>query len=328
MLHARTLIIAVALGGCGGGSTSPDASPDAMMPSGNSPPPSAGHDLVYDDALGVVLLVNSGLGGATQPPRDQPTVLWSWDGERWTMLDASGPPIRNLGGVAYDVARDALVLHGGGYSADLSYGDTWEWRTSGGWRRIEGAGPGIRDHTRMTYDAARARVVLFGGQSSLTSFPRDTWTWDGTRWEQVAQTGPQPRVHHAMTYDPIAQQVVAFGGYEPNVRDRGDTWAWNGSAWAEQPPEVAARTHARMAFDGNLGALVVVGTGGSGAALVRRATSWEPLAAAGGPRARYLPGVAFDARRRVLVVFGGGDPSSDALFSDTWEFDGAAWHQR
>ncbi|HZJ63608.1 MAG TPA: hypothetical protein VFD36_08865 [Kofleriaceae bacterium] len=62
--------------------------------------------------------------------------------------------------------------------------------------------------------------------------------------------------------------------------------------------------HARMAYGGNLGALV------------------------GGLRARYLPGVAFDPRRRVLVVFGGGDPSGSALFSDTWEFDGTAWHQR
>jgi hypothetical protein len=122
--------------------------------------------------------------------------------------------------------------------------------------------------------------------------------------------------------------VVAFGGFEPNVRDRGDTWAWNGSAWTEQPPESGARTHARMAFEGSLGALVAIGSVGSGGALVRRATGWEPLAASGGPRARYLPGVAFDARRRVLVVFGGGDPAGRAVFSDLWEFDGAAWRQR
>ena len=330
MFHARAFAMAVALGACGGsnGSTEPDAeAPRDTMP-GDTPPPSAGHDLVYDDALGVILLVNAGLGGATTPPRDQPTVLWSWDGERWSVLDASGPPIRNLGGVAYDVARDVLVLHGGGYSADLSYGDTWEWRRTAGWQRIDVPGPGIRDHTRMAYDAAHARVVLFGGQRSLTAFPADTWAWDGAHWEQVAQSGPSARVHHAMAYDPVAQQVVAFGGYEPNVRDHGDTWAWNGTTWAEQPPERASRTHARMAFDANLGGLVVVGTGTTGANLVRHGTAWDSLAATGGPRARYLPGVAFDARRRVLVVFGGGDPSSDALFADLWELDGSGWHAR
>ena len=62
--------------------------------------------------------------------------------------------------------------------------------------------------------------------------------------------------------------------------------------------------------------------------LVRHDTAWDPLPAAGGPRARYLPGVAFDARRRRLVVFSGGDPSSDALFDDLWEFDGTRWYQR
>lgn len=130
-----------------------------------------------------------------------------------------------------------------------------------------------------------------------------------------------------MSYDPDAQQVIAFGGYEPNVRDRGDTWAWNGSGWTEQRPERAARTHGRMAFDANLDALVVVGSAGTEPALVRRGAGWDPLAATG-PRARYLPGIAFDARRRVLVVFGGGDPTSNALFSDLWEFDGVAWHAR
>jgi len=77
-----------------------------------------------------------------------------------------------------------------------------------------------------------------------------------------------------------------------------------------------------------IGGLVVVGTGTTGANLVRHGTAWDSLAATGGPRARYLPGVAFDARRRVLVVFGGGDPSSDALFADLWELDGSGWHAR
>jgi hypothetical protein len=97
----------------------------------------------------------------------------------------------------------------------------------------------------------------------------------------------------AMHYDPAAQQVIVFGGYQPNVRDRGDTWAWSGSGWTEQPPEAAARTHARMAYDANLGALVAVGGGDGGPTLVRRAGAWS---AARGERrtARPLP-----ARRRV-----------------------------
>jgi hypothetical protein len=181
----------------------------------------------------------------------------------------------------------------------------------------------------MTYDAALGRVVLFGGQQSTTNFPDDTWTWDGVSWERHEQPGPTPRVHHAMGYDPVAEQVILFGGYEPNVADHGDTWARSESGWAQLHPDQGARTHGRMAFDENLSALVLVGGPGAGdPILVRDSNGWGPLAGAGGPPSRYLPGVAYDKHRHVLVVFGGGDPAGHRLFADTWEFDGTSWSQR
>lgn len=306
--------------------------PDAAVPSpdaGVAPPPSAGHELVYHAALERVLLVNAGLGGVSSPPRDTPARLWAWDGARWTLLDDAGPPIRNLGGVAYDARRDVLVLHGGTYSASVSYGDTWEWTPAGGWTRRDVPGPGVRDHTQMAYDAARERVVLFGGQASLTEFPADTWTWDGASWTRAAVAGPGARVHHAMAYDPSTQRVVLFGGNDPADGDRGETWSWDGATWTELPPAVAPRTHGRMAHDASLGALVFVGGLTPGERiLVRDSNGWSPLTATGAPGARYLPGVAYDERRRVLVVYGGGDPSSSGLFADTWELDAGAWSRR
>jgi len=77
-----------------------------------------------------------------------------------------------------------------------------------------------------------------------------------------------------------------------------------------------------------MGRIASHGDGTTGPNLVRRGAGWDPLTATGGPSARYLAGVAFDARRGVLVVFGGGDPASDALFADLWELDGAGWHAR
>jgi len=326
-LGATAIAALVAWSGCS--SSDAEATADAATGGGEGPPASAGHDLVYHDGLGLVLLVNAGLGGASSPPSSERSRLWAWDGERWSVLDASGPPVRNLAGVAYDAGRDVLVIHGGTYSAELSYDDTWEWSQAGGWRQLEVAGPGVRDHTQMAYDAARGRIVLFGGQEDATSFPRDTWTWDGVEWERVATTGPPPRVHHAMHDDPVRGEVVLHGGYQPDAGDRGDTWTWDGEAWTERAPERAPRTHARMAFDEDLDGVVVVGGASSGdPALVRRDDGWDPLAAADGPPARYLPGLTFDRRRHRLVLFGGGDPSSAALFADTWESDGTTWQQR
>ncbi len=329
MLPQRALgamAIAALVGGCGSDDVAETTDAGTAA---DGPPASAGHDSVYHDGLGLVLLVNAGLGGVSSPPSTERSRLWAWDGERWSVLDSSGPPVRNLAGVAYDAGRDVLVIHGGTYSAELSYDETWEWSQGGGWRQLDVAGPGVRDHTQMTYDAARGHIVLFGGQQSVTSFPRDTWIWDGVEWESVATDGPPPRVHHAMHDDPVRAEVVVHGGYEPDAGDRGDTWTWNGAAWTELAPELAPRTHARMAFDEDLDGVVVVGGASSGDPdLVRRDDGWHPLAAPAGPAPRYLPGLTYDRRRHRLVLFGGGDPTTPALFADTWEFDGAAWQQR
>jgi hypothetical protein len=53
--------------------------------------------------------------------------------------------------------------------------------------------------------------------------------------------------------------------------------------------------------------------------------AWRRIDAPG-PSPRYLPGLAYDRRRGVLVLFGGGDETG--LLSDTWEFDGNSWRQR
>ena len=90
----------------------------------------------------------------------------------------------------------------------------------------------------------------------------------------------------------------------------------------------STRTHGRMAFDGHLGALVLgeaarpairSSSGGATAGIRSRC----PVA----PPRGIFPGVAYHQRRQVLVV-GGGDPSSSALFADTWEFDGTSWSRR
>ena len=295
--------------------------------SGTRPPASAGHDLVYDDALQRVLLVNAGLGGATGPAATQPTQLWAWDGSEWRMLESAGPPIRSLAGVAYDSARDVLVMHGGSYTIQVPYGDTWEWRADAGWRRIDVPGPGILDHTQMAYDPSRQRSVLFGGQHDVTTFPEEVWTFDGGQWTSATGAGPGSRVHHAMQYHPGLGGVVVFGGFEPPASDRGDTWLWNG-AWAEIAPARAPRTHARMAYDENRSALVLVGGGQpSDETLVLRDAGWQPLGLSGAPPPRYLPGVAYDRARGVLVVFGGGDPAGNALRDDTWELDAVGWRR-
>lgn len=299
-------------------------------PGAPKPPPSAGHALVWHDSLAAVLLLNAGLGGMNQPPSSTPTVLWKWTGTRWEVIDSLGPPVRNLAGVAYDSKRNRLVLHGGTYDQNLSYDETWEWSQAGGWQKRAVPGPGVRDHTDMAYDAERARVVLFGGQARIDSFPPDTWSWDGGSWTQVATTGPAPRVHFSMIYDPSGRQLLLFGGGAPTEHtNKGDTWAWNGTGWSQAATASAPRTHARLGRTPN-GFIVIGGFPAlaNGSVLALNGTSWQTVSQPNAPNARYLTALAFDPVRNVTVLFGGGDPGSDKLYGDTWEYSvGGGWRK-
>jgi hypothetical protein len=96
------------------------AIPDITRPSGR-----AGHCLVYDEQLQMVLLLN----GYQPPYQPEQSEIWGWTGARWNLLVKNGAPSRVLGGAAYDSRRKRVVEFGGigmkGYS-ELK-GDTWEW---------------------------------------------------------------------------------------------------------------------------------------------------------------------------------------------------------
>ena len=310
-----------------GGSCQNAEGPDAPL---LSPPPSVGHALVYHDSLGVVLLLNAGLGTGDDSLRvNERTRIWAWKNRSWTVLDSSGPPIRNLAGVAYDSRRNRVVMHGGSSALGATYGDTWEWG-NGQWMLRAGTGPGPRDHATMAYDPIRGRTVLFGGQVRLDSFPTDTWEWDGSTWSVAATTGPPPRVHYGMQFDSAVGRVLLFGGFQPGVANLGDMWSWDGTRW-NPLGQGSARTHHVLAPHGALGTTVVIGgMAGQGGAPVMSAWrngTWVDVVGSG-PRPRYLAGAAYDANRRVLVLFGGGNPAGMDLFADTWEHDGTVWSPR
>ena len=276
----------------------------------------------------MVVMVNVGLGGMSSPPASTRTSVWGWNGAEWRRLDATGPPLRNLAGVAYDTRRQTLVMHGGTYDLGQSYNETWEWSSS--WRQITGAGPGVRDHTQLAYDVSRGKSVLFGGNaSSPTDMPADTWEYDGVRWERVATTGPTGRVHHAMAFDPDAGRVVLHGGTNPASGDLGDTWSWDGTAWTRLGAGGPVRTHARFAQHRTLGSLLLLGgvpISSSLSVWAQRNGVWTQPASTALPSGRLLTDAAYDERRNVLVLFGGTDMAG-TMFSDTWEFDGTTWRR-
>jgi cysteine-rich repeat protein len=223
-------------------------------PAGRSNP-----GLVYDEAHQVTLLVGGMMNGGAPAAG---TSLW--DGTNWTLV-ANDPGGRIHPVVAYDAARENVVVYGGSGLTDTWTWDgaswtrqtpltsppvtpspagaydiarnrlvvyvahqTWEW-DGATWLQITAtATPPARDVTTLAYDVLRQRVVMFGGQltGSIPDFYNDLWEWDGTTWTQrTPLTFPTPRTGSGITYDTLRDQLVMFGGGVGSVYDH-DTWRY------------------------------------------------------------------------------------------------------
>jgi hypothetical protein len=162
-----------------------------------------------------------------------------------------------------------------------------------GWVAVPGLKPPPRFGAAMAFDSNRERTVLFGGQATFKLEPGaylgDVWEYGPSGWVNLTPgTGPFPRSKAAMAYDPVRKKMVLFGG--EHAIDNPD----GGS------PEVSV-----------LGDL-----------WIWNGTTWA-LAGVSAPTPRSYAGIAWDAHREKLVLYGGSN-GVQAL-GDTWEWDGTGW---
>ncbi len=203
-----------------------------------------------DTFNGFFLLVGgqsqSGLRDGTLVAR--PVLNWQPDST------GPGPSARTGASMAYDAARNKLVLFGG-FEGTNYLNETWEWdytaaTNSFGWvKRTPATSPPGRQGGQLAYDKTHQRVVLFGGFDG--NFLDDTWEYDGTTWvNRTAATRPGPRTGHAMAYDESRDRVVLYGG-SFLLTQRDDVWEYDNGTWtltAVGPPP-GARSDAAMAYD-------------------------------------------------------------------------------
>jgi hypothetical protein len=109
----------------------------------------------------------------------------------WTQKEDIGPSPRLAHAMAYEAARQRVVLFGGEDNPN-----TWEW-DGVAWTQVADMGPPARWYFDMVYDDSRQRLVLFGGQphDNPRSGLGDTWEWDGTECvgdvEQLERAEPR-----------------------------------------------------------------------------------------------------------------------------------------
>jgi hypothetical protein len=177
----------------------------------------------------------------------------------WTQKQDVGPSARGEHAVAFDAARQRVVLFGGRAGGGTPQGDTWAWAGED-WTQVADTGPDARSGHALTFDANRQRAVLFGGEAG-SGLRADTWEWDGAHWTQAADTGPGPAHASAMTF--VGGPTLLFGGVTdspgPIVEALSRlSWEWDGAQWTlRQDMGPTPRWGHALAFDSARGRAVL-----------------------------------------------------------------------
>ncbi len=171
--------------------------------------------------------------------------------------------------------------------------------------------------------------------------------WVGTTPSQVAPLqvagwtnlsawlpeAPSARDEAAFAFDPASHRAVLFGGQEQGTESR-DTWTFANDSWTPATPIVlnatnspSARFGAAMAYDPNLGGLILFG-GRTGLVAFNdtwlwRNGSWISIPTAVAPSPRAYASLSFVPSLDELVLFGGWINGNS--LSDTWAFTSNGW---
>lgn len=261
------------------------------FPAATSPSARAGGDLV--STQNGALLFGGQTSNSTSSYLDE---TWVFDRNllTWNQPTLSvSPPRRASFDMAYDPARDRVVLFGG-WNGGLYLDDTWEWDGTQWTQMTPTTVPEERDWHGMAYDPNTQRVIMFGGHN-LNRWPAgpntvgDMWSWDGTDWTQLNPANlPFMRFGHEMTLDTNRNRIVMWGGTSRQSSAVGavqhfETWEWDGNDWTQ-------------------------------------------ITTTNQPSANAFTGMAYDPRRERMVVYGG--IVGGAGIGDVFEYDGSDWTQR
>ncbi|MDY0004664.1 MAG: DUF4215 domain-containing protein, partial [Polyangia bacterium] len=284
------------------------------------------HGMAYDARRGKILMFGGTHfdGAAFTPLRD----TWEWDGAWVRRTPKNIPPARSGHAMAYDAARERVLLFGGSSGQFSKRTDTWEW-DGADWTLLTPANfpPGRSAHA-MAFDAGRGRVVLFGGDSE-TGFMGDTWEWDGQAWAELQPaSAPSARLGHFMTYHPARGTVILYGGNGSGGLTT-DTWEWDGTAWTQLAPlgsPTCGSGGGAMTFDAARGEVFAFPSCGT---WTWDGVTWTERAPAEAPHDRFNGRVAYHAARGKVVLFGGFYSEGSTFYlNDTWLWDGDSWAEQ
>src|SRR4029077_18344563 len=156
---------------------------DWISPLGLTPTPRSDTAMTYDAARQQMLLFGGVSGGGGLAGLNNET--WLLRSGSWTQAGPQHFPLgRQNPGIAYDAARQQVVMFGGYTASSIQFGDsndTWIWNGND-WSQVAMSSPmnslpSVREAPAMAYYPDASLTILFGGYSAngaQTSVLNDT----------------------------------------------------------------------------------------------------------------------------------------------------------
>lgn len=181
-------------------------------------------------------------------------------------------------------------------------------------------------------------LIVLGGLLSASGFVRSN-PESPLQGQQLAKNSLPELVLPSLVDDPSAGYLLSFGGFQPPEIPSAITLEYANGLWtnltSELSPAPAPRFAASMAYDPNIGGVILYGgclTLNCYPALndtwIFKSGAWTDITSIVGraPSPRGGAMLAWDPSNSDLVLFGGGGGASpNALYNDTWEFSGNHW---
>lgn len=142
---------------------------------------------------------------------------------------------------------------------------------------------------------------------------------------------PEPRDHHDMTFDTKRKKLVLYGGNgkgDGSVTYHNSIWEWDGRVW-KRPSKGSfeqGRSSHVLVYNPQIEKTMLFAGVVPKAYAAPQVKYWDGKKwsdGPNGPSARYSPAVAYDEKRKTMVVFSGSGRGEDIM----WEFHNNAWKE-
>ena len=215
-----------------------------------------------------------------------------------------------------------LLMYGGvdgALASSTRFNDTWI-RTAGTWTRQTVAPAAVEGAVAMSRSLTSPDVLLVGNSTA-------TAVWNGTSWGGAAFQPPGFPNPMRGAYDRLRGRAVVVGDTQGYEIVRGAWRTLYGTGGSPMPYRDAAAAYDEQRDQTIVFGGMTVGNTAVDTMLVLGADGIWRTETGPRPPARIGAAMAYDRRRGRVVMFGGSAISSDAApRGDTWEWDGAIWH--